>query len=114
MPTLRTCKPSPTSNLLVAHDSPFWGIRQESSKRFFVNARDKVYQRAYRAFLVRLVQARREAGLTQVEVSARMGRARTFLSKCELGERRVDFVELQQLARIYGKGLDFFITLVTG
>jgi hypothetical protein len=26
-----------------------------------------------------------------------------------LGERRVDFVELQQLAQIYGKDLSFFV-----
>jgi len=73
-----------------------------------VNAKDKAYQKAYRSFLVRLAQAREQAGLTQVEVAARLGKARTFISKCELGERRVDFIELQQLARIYGKDLSFF------
>jgi len=49
-----------------------------------------------------------DAGLTQAEVSARMRRARTFISKCELGDRRVDFVELARLARIYRKNLSFF------
>lgn len=73
-----------------------------------VNANDKGYHKAYKRFLVRLVQARREAGLTQVEVARRLGKARSFLSKCELGERRVDFVELQQLAKIYRKDLAFF------
>jgi transcriptional regulator with XRE-family HTH domain len=55
-----------------------------------------------------LVQARRDAGLTQVDVAKRLGKAHSFLSKCELGERRVDFVELQQLAKIYGKDISFF------
>ena len=32
----------------------------------------------------------------------------SFLSKCESGERRVDFVELQHLARIYRKPLSYF------
>jgi len=49
-----------------------------------------------------------DAGLTQVEVAKRLGKAHSFLSKCELGERRVDFVELQQLAKIYGKDISFF------
>jgi len=74
-----------------------------------VNAKDKAYQKAYRNFLARLVEARKQAGFTQVEVAKRLGKARSFISKCELGERRVDFVELRQLAKIYGKDLRFFI-----
>jgi transcriptional regulator with XRE-family HTH domain len=55
-----------------------------------------------------LIEARKQAGLTQVDVAKRLGKAHSFISKCELGERRVDFVELQQLARIYNKDLSFF------
>lgn len=76
-----------------------------------MNPQNKVYQKAYNAFRGRLIKARRDAGKTQVEVNNRMGKSRTFISKCELGERRVDFVELQMLAKIYGKNLSFFITL---
>jgi len=75
-----------------------------------VNVRDHAYQKAYKRFRARLVQARREAGLTQVEVAKRLGRPNSFVSKCELGERRVDVVELQQLAQIYRKALSFFWT----
>ena len=39
-----------------------------------------------------------------------MGKPHSFMSKCELGERRVDFVELQILAKIYAKSLSFFVT----
>ena len=67
-----------------------------------------LYQLAYKRFLRRLVQARKDVGLTQAEVGQRMGKAHSFISKCELGERRVDFVELQQLARIYNKDFRFF------
>jgi transcriptional regulator with XRE-family HTH domain len=74
-----------------------------------VNPNNRDYQKAYKRFLGRLVQARRDAGLTQVEVAKRLGKAHSFLSKCELGERRVDFVELQQLAKIYKKDLSFFV-----
>ena len=75
---------------------------------FGVNARDKTYQKAYKNFLARLIEARKQAGLTQVDVAKRLGKAHSFISKCELGERRVDFVELQQLAKIYKKDLSFF------
>ena len=64
---------------------------------------------AYRRFLVRLRQARTEAGLTQVEVARRLGRLQSFVSKCESGERRVDVVELAALARLYRKPLTWFV-----
>ena len=62
----------------------------------------------YREFLSRLRQARAEAGLTQVEVAEAIGRSQTWLSKCELGERRVDVVELTDLAEALGKPLAWF------
>jgi len=40
-----------------------------------------------------------------------MGKAHSFISKCELGERRLDFVELQQLSKIYKKDISFFVTM---
>lgn len=69
-----------------------------------------LHNRRYRAFLVRLRRAREEAGLTQVQVAKLLGRPQTWVSKCELGERRVDFVELDDLAAAYGKSLDWFRT----
>ncbi len=50
-----------------------------------------------------------EAGLTQVEVANRLKRPQSFVSKIESGERRVDAVELSELARVYRKPLDFFL-----
>ena len=73
-----------------------------------MNTRDHAYQKAYKRFRARLVQARKDAALTQVEVARRLGRPNSFISKCELGERRVDVVELQQLAKIYRKKMEFF------
>lgn len=59
-------------------------------------------------FLRRLRQARRDAGLTQVEVARRLGRTQSFVTKAERGERRLDVVELRALARIYRKPISFF------
>ena len=63
---------------------------------------------AYRRFLERLRQARRDAGMPQAEVAKALGKPTSYPSKCELGERRVDFVELVELARLYGKSLEYF------
>ena len=64
----------------------------------------------YEAFRERLRRARVEAGLTQEEVAARLRRPQTWVSKCEVGERRVDFVELEDWAATCGKPLDWFGT----
>lgn len=64
----------------------------------------------YRAFLERLRRARQEAGLTQVEMANRVGRPQTWVSKCELGERRVDFVELEDWAAACERPLTYFAT----
>ncbi len=62
----------------------------------------------YRRFLKRLREARRDAGLTQADVASALRKPLSFTSKCELGERRVDFVELVAFARLYRKPLEYF------
>jgi len=74
-----------------------------------VNKGDAAYQRAYQAFLKRLIKARHDAGYLQEEVSNRLGKPHSFISKCELGERRLDIIELQQIAQIYGKTIHYFL-----
>lgn len=64
----------------------------------------------YQAFVERLRQARLDVGLTQAEVAERVGRPQTWVSKCELGERRVDLVELEDIAAACGKPMSFFRT----
>ena len=68
------------------------------------------YRERYRRFLARLREARHLAGLTQAEAARRLGKPQSFLSKCESGERRVDFVELLAFAELYGVDVAFFRT----
>ncbi|TPL96417.1 helix-turn-helix transcriptional regulator [Mesorhizobium sp. B2-3-11] len=49
-----------------------------------------------------LVEARKEAGITQVELGRRLGWRQTFVSKFELGERRLDVAEFVSVARAIG------------
>ena len=69
---------------------------------------ESIYQDAYIQFLARIRQARLDAKLTQEEVARSLGRPQSFISKVESGERRLDFVELQVLARVYQKQLSYF------
>lgn len=41
---------------------------------------------------------RREKGLTQAQVAARLDRPQSFVSKYESGERRLDLIELRAVA----------------
>jgi transcriptional regulator with XRE-family HTH domain len=63
----------------------------------------------YREFLVRLHQARLDAGMTQVEVAKMLAKPQSFVSKCETGERRVDVTELQLFAAIYQRPIEDFL-----
>ena len=63
----------------------------------------------YRQLIERLRQARAEAGLTQEAVAATLGVRQKYLSRIETGERRIDPVELKELAELYGKPLQFFL-----
>jgi len=48
------------------------------------------------------VQARRDAGLTQVALAKKLGRPQSFVSKFERGERRLDVPEFLDVARALG------------
>ena len=61
-----------------------------------------VFSDRYRAFLTILSAARRAAGLTQLDLSHRLGKPQSYVSKVETGERRLDFVEFVDLARAIG------------
>lgn len=62
----------------------------------------------YDGVLSRLIAARLESGLTQRDVSVRMGMSHSFLNKCESGERMIDVAELWELSKIYGRPLSYF------
>jgi len=66
------------------------------------------YIRQYKAFRLRLRQAREEAGLKQTDAARALRKPQSFISKCESGERRVDFIELLAFAGLYQKEIDYF------
>jgi transcriptional regulator with XRE-family HTH domain len=61
-----------------------------------------VFTDAYRELLNLLVEARKEAGMTQVELAQRLGRPQPFVSYFERGERRMDVIEFVAVAKALG------------
>lgn len=60
------------------------------------------FSRRHAQFRKILVQARRDAGLTQVALAKKLGRPQSFVSKFERGERRLDVPEFIDVARALG------------
>lgn len=49
-----------------------------------------------------LVEARERAGLTQTQVAEKLHRAQSFVSKYELGERRLDVIDFMHVCACLG------------
>ena len=64
---------------------------------------------SYSSLLECLKEFRRQAGLTQVELAERLGESQSFVSKCERGERRIDFIELREFCKAMNTSLGNFI-----
>ena len=60
-----------------------------------------------------LREVRQDAGLTQAEVAARLGRPQSFVSKYESGERRLDLIELQTVCKALDTDLVAFVKQFT-
>jgi transcriptional regulator with XRE-family HTH domain len=54
----------------------------------------------HRALIELLVQKRLDAHLTQADLAERLGEYQSFVARLESGQRRVDVVELLELAEV--------------
>ena len=63
----------------------------------------------YKELLSVLKKARIDCGLRQVDVAKILNKPQSYVSKAESGERRLDVLELKELADIYKKDLNHFI-----
>lgn len=52
--------------------------------------------------MAELRATREKAGLTQYDLAERLGRSQSYVGKCELGERRMDVVQLRDFCRAIG------------
>ena len=68
-----------------------------------------IYTREYQVLLRILREDRERAGVTQVELARRLGQTQSYVSKIELGDRRLDLVQLRTILTVLGVGLKDFV-----
>ena len=56
----------------------------------------------HKALIDLLIQKREAAGMTQADLAARLGEYQSFVARLESGQRRIDVVELLDLADALG------------
>ncbi|MFM0522664.1 helix-turn-helix transcriptional regulator [Caballeronia jiangsuensis] len=61
-----------------------------------------IYTNQYGLFLATLRAARESAGISQTELAARLSVDQPLVSKCESGQRRLDFIEVREWCAAIG------------
>ena len=59
-----------------------------------------IHSKRYETFCDLLTEARKDAGLTQVDVAVKLDKPQSFVAKYEGGERRLDVIEFLEIADI--------------
>jgi transcriptional regulator with XRE-family HTH domain len=67
------------------------------------------YSPRYGRFRALLRKVREEAGLSQTSLAEKLGKPQTFVSKSEIGERRIDFLETVDFCRACNLALNQFM-----
>ena len=70
---------------------------------------DTIRTKEYSDFVGKLRKARLEAGLRQIDVAKKLKRTQSYVSRVEVGEQRLDIMELKKFADLYKKDLHYFV-----
>jgi len=70
---------------------------------------DTIRTKEYADFVGKLREARLEAGLRQIDVAKKLRRTQSYVSRVEVGEQRLDILELKKFAELYKKDINYFV-----
>ena len=62
-----------------------------------------IYSKEQKILVEKLRKAREDAGLDQTQAAQKLGTTQSYISKLESGQRRIDVIQLKELAKIYKK-----------
>jgi transcriptional regulator with XRE-family HTH domain len=63
----------------------------------------------HRSIGLKIQGARQELGITQQELAAKLGCTQAALSNYELGKRKLYLANLEQIASVLGKPMNYFL-----
>jgi transcriptional regulator with XRE-family HTH domain len=69
-----------------------------------------IYTAEYAVFLRLLRETREAASFTQVQLAKRIRQSQSFVSKVEVGERRLDVIQLRTILHALGTSLPAFVS----
>jgi transcriptional regulator with XRE-family HTH domain len=70
---------------------------------------DTIRTREYSDSIGKLRKARLGAGLRQIDVAKKLKRTRSYVSRAEVSEQKLDVLELKKFAGLYNKDITYFI-----
>ncbi|BBO33457.1 helix-turn-helix domain-containing protein [Lacipirellula parvula] len=62
----------------------------------------QIHSREHKILVSLLRELRSKAGLRQIDMAKKLKRHQSFVSKLELGERRIDVLELREICKAIG------------
>ncbi|MFA6357785.1 MAG: helix-turn-helix transcriptional regulator [Candidatus Omnitrophota bacterium] len=68
-----------------------------------------IFTKSHKDLVAKLIKARKALKLKQSDVAKALRRTQSYISKIEAGQRRLDIVQLNELAAAYKKNLRYFI-----
>ena len=68
-----------------------------------------IYTQKQKKLIEKLKKTRKQANLTQKQVAEKLGYTQSYLSKIESGQLRLDIFQVEDLAKIYNKEINYFI-----
>lgn len=67
-----------------------------------------IYTKEHARLVEKLKQARIDSGLDQKDVAKLLHKTQSYISKVESGQRKIDVIQLKELAKIYKKDINSF------
>ena len=68
-----------------------------------------IYSREQKQLTEKLKKARKEVSLDQKQAAKKLGTTQSYISKLESGQRKIDVIQLKELAKIYKKEISYFL-----
>ncbi len=87
----------------------YYGMEYKMSIDLISYMSKTIFTKEHKYTVDQLKRARLETGLGQEDVARLINKSQSYISKIESGQRRIDIVQLKQLARAYSKDISYFI-----